>query len=248
LERPLATGRRGRPGRRSARRSGGSASRSRASPSRCPGRPRSARGGSAPRGRRRGRRPSSARRRPARRRGGSRSSPSVTCPAGVRPLERRRLDRAVAHRHRAERRRREHVRGHDRQARTRSRSAGQGEMPAWPPSTRSAGSWSGTPSWSPASPAYSAYRWRERPPWLASMAWMLEALLGLPGGGRAGRAARRDEPAELRTHLGYLMPRCACAAGPPVGAGRRRTVVARRGRGGLRSRVAAISVRMVMTL
>ena len=27
--------------------------------------------------------------------------------------------------------------------------------------------------------AYAAYRWRERPPWLASMAWMLEALLAL---------------------------------------------------------------------
>ena len=26
---------------------------------------------------------------------------------------------------------------------------------------------------------WSAYRWRRRPPWLDSMAWMLEALLGL---------------------------------------------------------------------
>ena len=39
--------------------------------------------------------------------------------------------------------------------------------------------------------AYSAYRWRERPPWLDSMAWMLEALLVL----------RASSPSEVTERL-----------------------------------------------
>jgi hypothetical protein len=51
--------------------------------------------------------------------------------------------------------------------------------------------------------AYAAYRWRVRPPWLASLGWMLEfllvlrAVLGLASLGVV-------TPAEQGTHLGYL--------------------------------------------
>lgn len=50
--------------------------------------------------------------------------------------------------------------------------------------------------------AYSAWRWRARPPWLSSMAWMLEALVGLRA--LAGLTAL-DEPDSPVTHVGYLV-------------------------------------------
>ena len=50
---------------------------------------------------------------------------------------------------------------------------------------------------------FSAYRWRARPPWLASLAWMLEFLLGL----RAVLgllALGTVKPEAFATHVGYL--------------------------------------------
>lgn len=53
--------------------------------------------------------------------------------------------------------------------------------------------------------AYSAYRWRERPPWLGSMAWMLEFLVALRAGVGLLALAGGTEPHALSTHLGYLV-------------------------------------------
>ena len=53
--------------------------------------------------------------------------------------------------------------------------------------------------------AYSAWRWRARPPWLASMCWMLEFLVGLRALAGLGALASGDEPDTLATHLGYLL-------------------------------------------
>jgi len=53
--------------------------------------------------------------------------------------------------------------------------------------------------------AYSAYRWRERPPWLDSMAWMLEFLLGVRALAGLGAIAGGDRPDSLATHVGYLI-------------------------------------------
>ena len=207
----------------------------------CPGRPRSARGGSAPPARRRGRRPWSARPRPARPRGGSRSSASVTCAVRRPTLERRRLDRPVAQRDRAERRRCEHVRGHDRQARTRFSSEGgllargsarSETMAAWPSSTRSAGSWSGTPSWSP---------WSRRTPRTAGASGR-RGWTRWPGCSRScwrsGRwpgsacCSSGRKPDELSTHLGYLIASvCVMPLALRSVQDDRRRLVARRDRG-----------------
>ena len=51
--------------------------------------------------------------------------------------------------------------------------------------------------------AYSALRWRERPPWLDSMAWMLEVLLVIRGLAGLGAAASGDDLSS--THIGYLL-------------------------------------------
>jgi hypothetical protein len=53
--------------------------------------------------------------------------------------------------------------------------------------------------------AYSAYRWRERPPWLDSMAWMLEALLVLRAVAGLGVLLSGTKPDEYSTHVGYLL-------------------------------------------
>ena len=53
--------------------------------------------------------------------------------------------------------------------------------------------------------AYSAHRWRERPPWLDSMAWMLEFLLGVRALAGFGAIAGGDRPDSLATHVGYLI-------------------------------------------
>ena len=52
--------------------------------------------------------------------------------------------------------------------------------------------------------AYSAWRWREQPPWLDSMAWMLEFLLVVRALAGAGALAGGDRPDSLATHVGYL--------------------------------------------
>jgi hypothetical protein len=53
--------------------------------------------------------------------------------------------------------------------------------------------------------AYSAWRWRERPPWLDSMAWMLETLLVIRALAGLGGLAAGDRPDSLSTHVGYLV-------------------------------------------
>lgn len=50
--------------------------------------------------------------------------------------------------------------------------------------------------------AYCALRWRQRPPWLDSMAWMLEVLLVIRG--LAGLAALPGDDVSS-THVGYLI-------------------------------------------
>jgi hypothetical protein len=53
--------------------------------------------------------------------------------------------------------------------------------------------------------AYAAHRWRERPPWLESMAWMLEALLALRAVAGLGVLLAGTRPDAFSTHLGYLL-------------------------------------------
>jgi hypothetical protein len=52
---------------------------------------------------------------------------------------------------------------------------------------------------------YSAYRWRERPPWLDSMAWMLEALVVLRAVAGLGVLLSGRKPDEVSTQVGYLI-------------------------------------------
>lgn len=52
---------------------------------------------------------------------------------------------------------------------------------------------------------YSAWRWRERPPWLDSMAWMLEVLLAIRALAGLGALASGDRPESAATHIGYLL-------------------------------------------
>ena len=53
--------------------------------------------------------------------------------------------------------------------------------------------------------AYAAFRWRERPPWLASMAWMLEVLLVIRALAGLGVLAAGNQPEDSATHVGYLV-------------------------------------------
>ena len=53
--------------------------------------------------------------------------------------------------------------------------------------------------------AFAAYRWRERPPWLDSMAWMLEALLALRAVAGFGVLLSGERPDSMSTHVGYLL-------------------------------------------
>ena len=50
-----------------------------------------------------------------------------------------------------------------------------------------------------------AYRWRERPPWLDSMGWMLEALLAFRAVAGFGSMLAGHRPDEVSTHVGYLL-------------------------------------------
>jgi heme A synthase len=52
---------------------------------------------------------------------------------------------------------------------------------------------------------YSWWRWRERPPWLDSMAWMLELLLVVRALAGVGAIAGGSRPDSMSTHLGYLV-------------------------------------------
>ena len=53
--------------------------------------------------------------------------------------------------------------------------------------------------------AYSAFRWRERPPWLDSLAWMLEFLLVVRALAGLGAIAGGNRPDSMATHVGYLI-------------------------------------------
>ena len=52
---------------------------------------------------------------------------------------------------------------------------------------------------------YAAWRWRQRPPWLASMAWLLEGLLALRAVAGLGVLLGGDRPDEPSTYVGYLL-------------------------------------------
>ncbi len=52
---------------------------------------------------------------------------------------------------------------------------------------------------------WSAYRWRERPPWLASMAWMLATLVAIRAAAGLGVILSGRKPDEVSTQVGYLL-------------------------------------------
>jgi len=52
---------------------------------------------------------------------------------------------------------------------------------------------------------YAAWRWRARPPWLASMCWMLETLAGIRALAGFAALGGDDRPDSLTTHVGYLL-------------------------------------------
>jgi hypothetical protein len=52
---------------------------------------------------------------------------------------------------------------------------------------------------------FAAYRWRERPPWLESMAWLLEGLLALRAVAGFGVLLSGTKPDETSTYVGYLI-------------------------------------------
>jgi hypothetical protein len=95
---------------------------------------------------------------------------------------------------------------------------------------------------------WSAYRWRRRPPWLDSMAWMLEALLALRAVVGLGSLLQGHRPEQESTHLIYLvasvcvMPLALRSVQGDDGAWSLGVV------GVAAVVVAVISVRMVMTL
>jgi hypothetical protein len=53
--------------------------------------------------------------------------------------------------------------------------------------------------------AYAFWRWRARPPWLASMAWMLEFLAGVRALAGLGALSTGERPDSLSTYIGYLL-------------------------------------------
>jgi hypothetical protein len=95
---------------------------------------------------------------------------------------------------------------------------------------------------------WSAYRWRRRPPWLDSMAWMLEALLGLRAVAGLGSLLQGHEPEQESTHLIYLLA-SVCVMPLALRSVQGDDGVWSLGVVGVAAvAVAAISVRMVMTL
>jgi hypothetical protein len=95
---------------------------------------------------------------------------------------------------------------------------------------------------------YAAYRWRQRPPWLDSMAWMLELLLAVRATAGLGWMLAGHEPESYSTHIGYLlasvcvMPLALRSVQDDHGAWSLGVV------GVAAVAVAAMSVRIVMTL
>jgi hypothetical protein len=53
--------------------------------------------------------------------------------------------------------------------------------------------------------AFSAWRWRARPPWLGSMVWMLEFLHGVRAVAGLGALLAGDRPSSMTTYVGYLV-------------------------------------------
>lgn len=53
--------------------------------------------------------------------------------------------------------------------------------------------------------AFAAWRWRARPPWLASTVWMLEFLHGIRALGGVGDLLGGDRPGSMTTYVGYLI-------------------------------------------
>jgi len=53
--------------------------------------------------------------------------------------------------------------------------------------------------------AFSAWRWRARPPWLTSMVWMLEFLNGVRAVGGLGAILAGERPPSMTTYVGYLV-------------------------------------------
>jgi uncharacterized membrane protein YedE/YeeE len=96
--------------------------------------------------------------------------------------------------------------------------------------------------------AFAAYRWRQRPPWLDSMAWMLEFLLGVRAVAGLGSVLAGHRPESYSTHIGYLlasvcvMPLALRSVQDDQGAWSLGVV------GVAAVAVAAMSVRIVMTL
>jgi heme A synthase len=95
---------------------------------------------------------------------------------------------------------------------------------------------------------YAAYRWRERPPWLDSMAWMLEALVVLRAVAGFGVLLSGQKPDQVSTQVGYLiasvciMPLALRSVQDDHGAWSLAVV------GVAAAVVAVVSVRIVMTL
>jgi hypothetical protein len=52
---------------------------------------------------------------------------------------------------------------------------------------------------------WAAYRWHERPPWLDSMAWLLAGLVTLRAVAGFGVILAGHDPDEYSTHVGYLL-------------------------------------------
>jgi hypothetical protein len=95
---------------------------------------------------------------------------------------------------------------------------------------------------------WSAYRWRQRPPWLTSMAWMLEALVVLRAVAGLGALLAGDKPDQESTHLIYLLA-SVCILPLALRSVQDDDGVWSLGVVGVAAAVvAAISVRMVMTL
>jgi cell division protein FtsW (lipid II flippase) len=95
---------------------------------------------------------------------------------------------------------------------------------------------------------WSAYRWRQRPPWLASMAWMLEALVVLRALAGLGALLAGHKPDQESTHVIYLLA-SVCIMPLALRSVQDDDGVWSLGVVGVAAVVvAAISVRMVMTL
>jgi cyanate permease len=95
---------------------------------------------------------------------------------------------------------------------------------------------------------FAAYRWRERPPWLDSMAWMLEALLALRAVAGLGVLLSGERPDQVSTHVGYLIA-SVCIMPLAMGSVRDDSGGWSLGVVGVAAvTVAVVSVRIVMTL